>query len=239
MKLYKPFFPARDVGYSPTYKNKYDSTRIVVGQKFGENLNDFYAQLGMKGHNGIDIPCVKGTPIFASHAGKVIRLSEKPTYGLGVTLQSPDGKFLTIYWHLTEILVKVGDVLRPFDLIGLANSTGYSTGNHLHFGLYPVDEPKTNGYDGAVDPMPYMVEKYHFVLERNLRIGMKGEDVRDLQIFLAYEGFLGQVGFSGFTGYFGTQTFEAARRFQKKYGILATGLVGPLTRAKINQIINT
>src|SRR6185436_20320128 len=129
------------------YKNQYlPNSRIVVGQKFGENLNPTYAGMGLKGHNGLDIPCKEGTPVFASHEGTVVRLSTKPSYGLGITLQPDDGSFVTIYWHLKEILVTVGQKVKAFDLIGLADSTGNSTGNHLHFGLYPTGEPKNNGY---------------------------------------------------------------------------------------------
>lgn len=235
MKLFKPIFPARDFNYNPVYKNTYN-TSPVMGQKFGENVVNFYAQLGLKGHNGLDIPCVKGTPIFSSHEGIVIKLSEKPSYGLGVTIQTFDGLFTTIYWHLDKILVKVGQKVRSLDLIGLANSTGMSTGNHLHFGLYPANEPKNNGYDGAINPLPYIIERLDFKFDKYMWLGKSGEDIRNLQIVLAYEGFLGQVGFAGFTGYFGIQTLEAVRMFQKKYGIPSTGFVGKLTIKKLNSI---
>lgn len=236
--FYKPIYPVRSLEYSPAFKNNYDKANgfAVVGQGFGQNLNPTYAQMGLKGHNGIDIPCAEGTPVFAAHAGRVVKLSEKPSFGLGVTLQSEDGQFVTIYWHLKQILVTVGQQLRELDMVGLADSTGNSTGNHLHFGKYPIGEPKNNGYDGAVDPLPDIIESPNFSFDKNLCIGMKGEEVRNLQIALAYEGFLGQVGFYRFTGYFGSQTFEAVRMFQQKYGILSTGFCGPVTRAKLNEI---
>lgn len=238
LQLQKPIYPARDLGYSPTYKNSYSKSGgfSVVGQVFGQNMLDVYSKLGLKGHNGLDIPCAKGTPVFASHDGKVIKISDKPTYGLGVTIQSNDGTFVTIYWHLMSYNVKVGQEIKAFDLIGLADSTGYSTGNHLHFGLYHSEESKTNGYDGAIDPLPYIIENPAFVFNNNLWLGKSGEDVKNWQIFLANEGFLGQVGFAGFTGFFGLQTLEATRRFQIKYGIPATGFVGKLTRAKANEL---
>ena len=260
LKLFKPIYPARDLGYSPTYKNNYSGEGMsVVGQHFGDDkvcetvtepfervpkygatcppgYTSLYKKLGLNGHNGIDIPCVSGTPVFSAHSGTVTKLSTKPTYGLGVTIQSEDGSFVTLYWHLKEILVSVGQKVRELDLIGLANSTGYSTGNHLHFGYYPSSEPKTNGYDGAIDPTPFIIEKPQFTFNSNLWLGKSGEDVRNLQIALAHEGFLGQVGFYGFTGYFGLQTLEAVRMFQRKYGIMTTGFVGKLTRAKLNEI---
>jgi hypothetical protein len=265
MKLVKPIFPARDLGYIPNYKNIYlvsgSSTNnvSVVGQKFNgngaceknsppfnqipnftgicpEGYSSLYQKYGLAGHNGIDIPCANGTPIFASHDGIVTKLSTKETHGLGVTITSDDGTFKTLYWHLKEIKATVGQKVRAFDLIGLGDSTGKSTGNHLHFGLYPTDEPLNNGYAGAVDPLPYIVEKPTFNFTRNLFFGRSGEDVRNLQIALAHEGFLGQVGFEGFTGFFGRQTLEAVKRFQKKYDIINTGLVGKLTIKKLNEI---
>ena len=94
IKLTKPIFPARGWNYSPTYKNTYKKDTpngfSVIGQGFGLNLNPIYATLGLKGHNGIDIPCLELTPVFASHDGTVIKLSTQPSYGLGVTILSDD-----------------------------------------------------------------------------------------------------------------------------------------------------
>lgn len=259
MKLFKPIFPARDLGYSPTYKNNYTGSGFsVIGQKFGEDnvcesdtppfiqvpkyskscptgYTSVYKKYGLIGHNGWDIPCSNGTPIFASHDGIVTKLSTKETQGLGITITSLDGTFKTIYWHLKEIKVQVGQNVRTFDLIGLGDSTGKSTGHHLHFGLYPT-EVVNNGYDGAIDPTPYLVETPKFTFTRNLFFGRSGEDVRNLQIALAHEGFLGQVGFEGFTGFFGRQTLEGVKRFQVKYGIISTGFVGKLTINQLHKI---
>lgn len=258
MKLYKPIFPARGLAYSPTYKNSYNRMNnfSVVGQVFGEDnvcckpdgtnvvpriggvcpigYVSLYQKLGLKGHNGIDIPCIKETPVFASHKGTITRLSTDPSKGLGITITSDDGTFYTIYWHLMEIKVSIGQIVNALDLIGLADSTGYSVGNHLHFGKY--DQPKNNGFDGASNPIVDIIEVPEFTFDSNLWFGLSGENVKNLQIALAYEGFLGQVGFYGFTGFFGLQTLDAVKRFQKKYGIISTGLVGTLTRTKLNEI---
>jgi hypothetical protein len=238
IKLYKPIYPAKDYKYSPNYKNQYnkvDNGFSVVGQKFGANMLNIYKEMGMQGHNGIDIPCKDSTPVFSSHAGVVVKLCLKESYGLGITLQDAEGN-LTIYWHLKKILVRVGDKVKEQDLIGLADNTGYSTGSHLHYGLYPKGEPKTNGYDGAVDPMPFIIENPKFYFEKNLWIGQRNEDVKKLQITLADEGFLGYVGSAGFTGYFGLETLGAVKAFQKKYGIINTGFVGILTRTQLNSL---
>lgn len=134
MKLVKPIYPC--FRESLIYKNNY--TKPVLSQYFGENLNPKYEEMGMLGHNGIDIPCNAGTPVFASHDGTVIGLQTQITFGYGIKILSDDGTFQTIYWHLQKILVSVGQKVKAYDLIGLADSTGESTGNHLHFGYYPL-----------------------------------------------------------------------------------------------------
>ncbi len=75
-------------------------------------------------------------------------------------------------------------------------------------------------------------------LNNNLYFGMaNNEEVKCLQSFLKAQG--ADMYPEGLvTGNFGALTKFAAIRFQKKYGILQTGFVGPLTRAKINQLLN-
>lgn len=75
------------------------------------------------------------------------------------------------------------------------------------------------------------------VFNSNLYFGLTNNDVACLQEFLKMQG--ADIYPEGLvTGFFGTLTRGAIVRFQKKYGIPATGFVGPLTRAKINQMIN-
>ena len=78
--------------------------------------------------------------------------------------------------------------------------------------------------------------------ERNLSVGLQGEDVQTLQYFLISQNTgpsaiaLAQV---GVTGYFGNLTQQAVIEFQKANGISpAVGFVGPVTRAKISQLLD-
>jgi murein DD-endopeptidase MepM/ murein hydrolase activator NlpD len=145
-----------------------------ITQKFGENLNPIYAQEGMKGHNGVDFRAVDGEEVRFNldTRGQVVHLSNSPTYGIGVTVLvlGTMTAYKFIYWHLKDYVVEEGDYLDTGDLLGHADNTGISTGTHLHFGMYPcvlegdewVNDPalNSNGFDGAVDSMPYMRNVY-------------------------------------------------------------------------------
>ena len=70
-----------------------------------------------------------------------------------------------------------------------------------------------------------------FNFNNNLHIGMKNDEVKQLQIRLATEGFFK----ANPTGYFGTVTFAAVKAYQTAHNITpATGFVGPLTRTALN-----
>ena len=144
---------------------KYSYTKMpggVISQFFGENGTPFYKSIGLAGHNGIDFACVNGTKIFAAHDGEVSKTwtdaNSTATKGFGVQLWGHDGTYYTIYWHFQSVSVKAGDKVKAGDLLGYSNNTGQSSGPHLHFALYLNPLDMTNGYDGAVDPMPYFEE---------------------------------------------------------------------------------
>lgn len=153
MKLYPPLKQTsigtpRDVG----------SLLSMVSQPFGVNPQD-YAQFGIKGHNGLDWPCVTGTTIYASQDGIVSNQTDNMS-GIGCVVTGPECK--TIYWHLKSYAQPDGASVKIGDIIGISDNTGYSTGPHLHFGLKLLDVNgnvlnRDNGFDGAVDPTSYLV----------------------------------------------------------------------------------
>ena len=136
-----------------------------VNQRFGENANSFYKELGMLAHNGIDIFAPTGVFVRAAHNGTVIMARTDSTGGKEVDIVTEDKKFKTVYYHLLGFTVNVEQKVRVGDVIGIADNTGrYTTGSHLHFGLKEVRENefggfdtlnKDNGYRGAIDPEPY------------------------------------------------------------------------------------
>ncbi len=70
-------------------------------------------------------------------------------------------------------------------------------------------------------------------IERNLSLGKKGEDVATVQDYLFDQDFLQ----SQPNGYFGYGTQNAIKLFQSRYGVRATGSVGPETRSLLNNLI--
>lgn len=94
-------------------------------------------------HNGIDIDVPVGTMVRAAAPGKVQLISEDPEgYGTMLVLQHADG-YLTIYGHLSSILVANGQYVEVGQPIAESGNTGLSTGPHLHFeirnGEFPID----------------------------------------------------------------------------------------------------
>ncbi len=84
-------------------------------------------------HTGTDIAAPYGTPVLAAFSGKVIESSDLGGYGLTVVLSHNEGTSETLYGHMSELLVNVGDEVKQGDAIGRVGSTGFSTGPHLHF----------------------------------------------------------------------------------------------------------
>lgn len=99
-------------------------------------------------HNGIDMACAQGTPIYATRAGKVTRAAyQAGGAGNYVSINHLDG-FASIYMHMTHYVVSAGQTVSQGQLIGYVGSTGISTGPHLHFGV---------SYAGTyVNPLAYI-----------------------------------------------------------------------------------
>ena len=99
-------------------------------------------------HNGIDMACASGTPIYATRAGTVTVASyQAGGAGNYVSINHGDG-FSSIYMHMTHYIVYAGQQVSKGQVIGYVGSTGISTGPHLHFGI---------SYAGTyVNPLAYI-----------------------------------------------------------------------------------
>lgn len=99
-------------------------------------------------HQGVDMACNQGTPIYATRAGTVTTASfQAGGAGYYVSINHGDG-FASIYMHMTHYVVSAGQKVSAGQLIGYVGSTGVSTGPHLHFGI---------SYAGTyVNPLAYI-----------------------------------------------------------------------------------
>lgn len=117
------------------YLTLYDSANNF---KYAMPLNSckstsFFGQRHSRWHYGIDLDLETGDPVYASFDGMVrICQFDGRGYGNYVLLRHYNG-FETLYGHLSRQDVKVGQLVKAGEQIGLGGNTGRSTGSHLHF----------------------------------------------------------------------------------------------------------
>ena len=97
---------------------------------------------------GIDISAPEGTKIKAAADGTVITVGYNTAYGNRVII-SHGGGVTTLYAHMSKFGCKVGDKVSAGDVIGYVGSTGYSTGNHLHFSVLENGNTLVRGITSA------------------------------------------------------------------------------------------
>jgi len=112
---------------------------------FGVRSDPFLGRPAM--HTGLDFRASTSDPVRATANGKVVSSGWAGGYGRMVEIDHGNG-LSTRYGHLSEIDVKVGDVVKIGQVIGLVGSTGRSTGPHLHY------ETRIDGE--AVDPQKFL-----------------------------------------------------------------------------------
>jgi murein DD-endopeptidase MepM/ murein hydrolase activator NlpD len=93
-------------------------------------------------HLGFDLAKLEHSPIPASNDGKVIWAEDLGIYGNCIVIDHGFG-LQSIYGHLSEFLVKKGDMVKKGQTIGKTGSTGLAGGDHLHFSMQ-VDGVQVN-----------------------------------------------------------------------------------------------
>jgi murein DD-endopeptidase MepM/ murein hydrolase activator NlpD len=115
--------------------------QFTITQGYGAN-KEYYAQWGLDGHEGIDIAVPFRSEIVAVAEGLVTRVVDERlpksqgghNYGVHVRVKHVHG-YETIYAHLDSHAVKAGDIVQAGQRVGLGDSTGNSSGHHLHISL--------------------------------------------------------------------------------------------------------
>ena len=86
-------------------------------------------------HLGVDLKASRGTPVLSIYSGKVVYADQKFTgYGKIVIIEH-NPYWTSLYSHLSQIKVKLGQKVKQGQTIGAVGSTGRSSGPHLHFEL--------------------------------------------------------------------------------------------------------
>lgn len=117
---------------------------VVITQYFGNTTfaSQHAAVYGGKGHNGVDFDGETGDPIKSAASGVVIGTGDTDatcqgaSFGKWVLIGHQDLGLSTLYAHLSLIKIKEGENVSAGQTIGYMGNTGYSTGSHLHFGVY-------------------------------------------------------------------------------------------------------
>lgn len=92
--------------------------------------------------NAIDFLCKEGTRVHAAQDGEVVEIVDNKTEttkdindaGNFILIKHKNDEF-SHYAHLSEIKVKLGDIVKKGDIIAFSGNTGFSFGPHLHFSV--------------------------------------------------------------------------------------------------------
>jgi murein DD-endopeptidase MepM/ murein hydrolase activator NlpD len=118
---------------------------VDMSSPFGMRMDPFLGRPAV--HTGIDLRGETGEPVRATATGHVTIAGREGGYGNMVEINHGNG-LATRYGHLSQISVKIGQVVRIGEVVGRIGSTGRSTGPHLHY------ETRINGE--AVDPQKFL-----------------------------------------------------------------------------------
>ncbi len=119
-----------------------------INSYFGYRLHPIYNYRQF--HGGIDISAYYEV-VRAARDGVVYYAGYMGGYGLAIVLKHGND-FKTLYAHLSKIKVRVGQVVKAGNIIGISGNTGFSTGAHLHFEIIYKGNP--------VNPLKYLKKKY-------------------------------------------------------------------------------
>lgn len=145
-----------------------DINKYPVSQWFGvchASTCKFYEELGLLSHNGLDFKTPIGTPVKSAHEGTLTTgIYADGTWWAKVT--NIKTGLMTVYFHLSKFNIPSGTFVKEGKVIAFSGNSGkYTTGPHLHFGIYEINgngniKNYSNGYKGAVNPEPYLATRF-------------------------------------------------------------------------------
>jgi len=132
-----------------------DLTRMASG--FGMRRDPFTK--AWKKHRGMDFTAPKGTPVYASGPGKIIRV-DAGSSGFGKHIRIDHGfGYISLYAHLSKYNVRKGQKVKRGDIIGFVGNTGRSQAAHLHYEIHKnsVKVNPINFYYGNLSPKEFEI----------------------------------------------------------------------------------
>jgi murein DD-endopeptidase MepM/ murein hydrolase activator NlpD len=133
---------------------------FVLTSPFGDRISPFTNKVDV--HSGIDLAAREGTPVIAAGNGRVVFAGRFPLsrnvrwwrYGNVVVLVHGE-RYMTVYAHLEEILVRRGQQVERGEQIATVGNTGWSTSPHLHYEIRVA--PEDGGEPVPMDPRIYIL----------------------------------------------------------------------------------
>lgn len=143
VKQFLTLVPGADGYIQPLDPDVYPNVASLITSRFGFRVDPVTGKQGAF-HAGIDIGVPVGTPLYAIADGVVEiavgnRTHSKTSYGNYVKIRHEDGNY-TLYGHMNDVYVKVGQQVKQGQFIGTSGNSGKSTGPHLHFEFWRGDE---------------------------------------------------------------------------------------------------
>ena len=132
------FFGERTDYYNdlPNIWPLFSTSTIAVSSGFGDRFNPFTGKISLTPHNGIDLVTKYGDPVIATADGYVKdNWIMHDIYGRWVVIQHKHN-ISTHYAHMSKVIVHEGDWVRKGQVIGYLGNSGFSTGPHLHYGIF-------------------------------------------------------------------------------------------------------
>jgi len=134
-------WPLKDMSLNLCSSAQGKTAANCITQYFGDTTFARSGAYNGNGHNGVDFRVATGEPVYASASGTIKETGNTDlypgcySYGKWIFITHNNG-LSTLYAHLSLIKVKSGQNIQKGDIIGYSGNTGFSTGPHLHYGVY-------------------------------------------------------------------------------------------------------
>jgi len=132
----------------------------VLGVAAWQLSDTFNEKRGMRPHEALDIPAVRGTPVIAADDGRIAKLFKSIPGGLTIYQFDPSHRFAYYYAHLDAYAADVaeGKQVRRGEVIGYVGSTGNANpaAPHLHFAILELGPEKRWWQGTAINPYPFL-----------------------------------------------------------------------------------